>query len=182
MTKRVGNEVCVGLISDTHGFYHPNLEEAFGHVDLILHAGDIGTPDILDRLETIAPVVAVYGNVDGQDIRKRTVLDALVEKDGVRFWMTHIGGTPGRFDKRIRDTLLAEPPDVFVCGHSHILRIERVARLRNMLFVNPGAAGRQGFHQEKTVLRLYLSEGKPKRADVVKLDGGKHAAATAKTE
>lgn len=163
--------VCVGIISDTHGYFHPSIPEAMKGVDLIIHAGDIGTVDVLDRLEALAPTAAVYGNVDGQDIRQRTVEDLLIVKAGVRFWTTHIGGTPGRFNERIRDLIEAEPPDVFICGHSHILRVDRVKRLGGMLYINPGAAGRQGFHQVKTMIRLYLENGKPVDAERIHLDG-----------
>jgi len=171
MSSPSAKRVCVGILSDTHGYFHPSLPEAMKGVDLILHAGDIGTVDVLDQIEALGPTVAVYGNVDGQQIRLRTREDALIEKAGVRFWMTHIGGTPQRFDARIREVLEAEPPDVFVCGHSHILRVDRVRRLGGMLFINPGAAGRQGFHQVKTMIRLYLEDGKPVHAERIHLDG-----------
>jgi putative phosphoesterase len=166
-----GRRTCVGIISDTHGWFHPAIPEAMQGVDLIIHAGDIGTPDVLDKLEAIAPTAAVYGNVDGREIRLRTVEDSRIVKDGVRFWTTHIGGTPKRFNERIRELIEAEPPDVFICGHSHILRVDRVLRLDGMLFINPGAAGRQGFHQVKTMIRLYLEGGKPVHAESIHLDG-----------
>ncbi|WP_456426934.1 metallophosphoesterase family protein [Rhodocaloribacter sp.] len=162
--------MVLGILSDTHGFFHPALPDVFGDVDLILHAGDIGTPDVLDRLEALAPTRAVWGNVDGTEIRRRTAEHQHFTLDGVTFRMTHIAGRPGRWQRGMGQVLRAETPDVFVCGHSHILRIERVSHLGGMLFLNPGAAGRQGFHRVKTCVRLHLDAGKLRQAEVVHLD------------
>lgn len=160
----------LGILSDTHAYFHPALEEYLRDVDLILHAGDLGTPDVLDRLEDIAPVKAVYGNVDGAAVRRRTVEHLRIELEGLAFWMTHIGGRPGRWDRAVVSEIRRDPPDVFICGHSHILRIERVRDLGNMLYINPGAAGRQGLHQVKTCVRLEIEDGAAKQAEVVHLD------------
>ncbi|MFN3595837.1 MAG: metallophosphoesterase family protein [Rubricoccaceae bacterium] len=168
--------MTIGLVSDTHGYYHPALDDVLRGVDLILHAGDVGAVDVLDRLEALAPVRAVYGNIDGQDVRRRAPEHFRGTIGGVRLWMTHIGGHPGkpggppRWARGIGAALRAERPDVFVCGHSHILRAERVPALGGMLFVNPGAAGRQGFHTVKTCLRLHVAHGRTARLDVVHLD------------
>lgn len=161
----------IGILSDTHGWFHPGLPEELRGVDLILHAGDVGDVDILDALRTIAPVRAVYGNVDGWDVRTEAPEIDDFELDGLRFVMTHIAGRPGRWQRGMGRRLGDDPPDVFVCGHSHILRIERVDALAGMLFINPGAAGRQGFHLEKTCIRLYIENGSARRADVIHLDG-----------
>lgn len=160
----------IGVLSDTHGYFHPELSTFLRGVDLILHAGDIGTPDVLDQLEALAPVRAVWGNVDGQNIRRRVPEDQRFEVEGLSFWMTHIGGKPGRWDKRVGPLLRRDPPHVFICGHSHILRIERVPSLGGMLFMNPGAAGRQGFHLVKTCVRLEVAGGALVQAEVVHLD------------
>ena len=162
--------MIIGMLSDTHGFYHPALDEHLDGVDLILHAGDIGTPEVLDRLETLAPTRAVWGNVDGQELRRRVPEQQRFEVERCSFWMTHIAGRPGRWQRSMGDALRRDPPDVFVCGHSHILQIERVAQLGGMLFINPGAAGRQGFHQVKTCVRLHLDEGTLTQAEVIHLD------------
>ncbi|MEM0961579.1 MAG: metallophosphoesterase family protein [Bacteroidota bacterium] len=159
----------VGIVSDTHGFYHPELDEVFAGVDVILHAGDVG-PDVADRLERLAPVVGVYGNVDGPPVRGRFKEHVRLRIEGIRLWMTHIGGRPGRWAPGIGDALRADPPDLFVCGHSHILRIERVASLNRMLYLNPGAAGRQGFHQVKTCVRLTIEGGQMRDAEVIHLE------------
>jgi hypothetical protein len=160
----------LGILSDTHGYFHPELIDALDGVDHILHAGDIGDLTIIDGLKAVAPVTAVYGNVDGWDIRHRTGEHQRVTFAGVNVWMTHIAGRPGAWQRGMGEKLRADPPDVFICGHSHILRIERVAGFQNMLYLNPGAAGRQGFHQRKTCVRLVLDDGSPVQADVIHLD------------
>ncbi|WP_022836360.1 metallophosphoesterase family protein [Salisaeta longa] len=163
--------MTLGIVSDTHGYLHPALLDDLAGVDHIFHAGDIGDLSILDALETIAPVTAVFGNVDGWDIRHRCEERVRRTCAGVDVAMTHIAGRPGRWQRRVDDWLAQDPPDVFICGHSHILQVERVPSLGNLLFVNPGAAGRQGFHQEKTCVRLRLTNGAPAQADVIHLDG-----------
>lgn len=160
----------IGVLSDTHGFFHPAIPEFLTSVDLILHAGDVGDVAILDELEKLAPTRAVYGNVDGTPIRLRAPEIQQFEVDGIRFLMTHIGGHPGRWARGVPALLRGAQPDVFVCGHSHILRIERVGALDGMLYLNPGAAGRQGFHQKKTLVLLETDAGSLKKADVVHLD------------
>lgn len=160
----------LGILSDTHGYFHPAIPGYLDGVDLILHAGDVGTTDVLDRLEEIAPVRAVWGNVDGREIRLRTEHVVRAEVDGLRVCMTHIGGRPGRWNRAVDAALRSDPPDLFICGHSHILRVERVSELGNMLYVNPGAAGRQGFHQVKTLVRLDVAQGAARQAEVIHLD------------
>ena len=162
--------MTLGLLSDTHGYFHPALPDYLAEVDLILHAGDIGDPAILDRLEALAPVRAVWGNIDGPDIRRRTPEHQRFECGGLWFWMTHIAGRPGRWQRGMGRALAQQTPDVFICGHSHILRLERVEALGGMLFINPGAAGRQGLHQVKTCVRLVLEDGAAKQAEVIHLD------------
>lgn len=162
--------MLVGLISDTHGWLHPEVHDVFAECDVIVHAGDLGTAAVLDELEAIGPPVrAVHGNVDGWDVRHRAPADQRFELEGVDFWVTHIGGTPGRWAPAVGPALKRSSPDVFVCGHSHILRIERVPSLGRMLYVNPGAAGRQGFHQVKTCVRLRLESGQAREAEVIHL-------------
>lgn len=163
--------MTIALLSDTHGFFHPALPTYLAGADLILHAGDIGTAAVLDELEALGPVRAVWGNVDGQGLRRRVPEHQRFEAGGVRFWMTHIGGHPKRWAPGIGPALRAERPDVFVCGHSHILRIERVPALGGMLYLNPGAAGRQGLHTVKTCVRLRVEGGGARQAEVVHLDG-----------
>ncbi len=162
--------MLIGIISDTHGYFHPSIPRYFEDAALILHAGDVGDPAILEALEEIAPVRSVYGNIDGTELRRRLPEHQRFELDGLSFWMTHIGGRPGRYDPKVRHELRQAPPDVFVCGHSHILQVERDKELGRMLFINPGAAGKQGLHRVKTCLRLYLESGRVNSAEVVHLD------------
>jgi len=160
----------IGILSDTHGYFHPALVDDLTDVDRILHAGDVGDLGILDGLEAVAPVTAVWGNIDGPDIRRRLAEHERFTVDGVDVWMTHIAGRPGRWQAGMGEKLDANPPDVLVCGHSHILRVERVEALGGMLYVNPGAAGQHGFHKEKTCLRLKIQDGRPTEMDVIHLD------------
>lgn len=160
----------IGILSDTHGYFHPALVDDFDGVDLILHAGDVGDLGILDGLGAVAPVKAVWGNIDGPDIRRRLSEHERFEVEGVDVWMTHIAGRPGRWQRGMGDRLAADPPDVLVCGHSHILRVERVEALGGMLYVNPGAAGQHGFHKRKTCLRLSIQNGRATEMDVIHLD------------
>jgi len=164
--------VRLGILSDTHGWLHPALAEVLAGCDLILHAGDVGSVAVLDEVAAIGPPVrAVYGNIDGWDVRRDAPEHQRLELGGVRFWMTHIGGRPGRWAPGVGPALRREPPDVFICGHSHILRVERVPSLGGMLYVNPGAAGREGFHTVKTCLRMEVADGAVRHAEVVHLDG-----------
>ena len=162
--------MIIGILSDTHGYFHPNIPSYFKEVDLILHAGDIGTEHILDDLESLAPTRAVWGNIDGQALRQRTVEHDRFSVEGMTFWMTHIAGHPKAWQRKMGSVLASETPDIFICGHSHILRVERVPALGRMLYINPGAAGRQGFHKVKTCLRLHIDEGRAKEVEVIHLD------------
>uniref|UniRef100_A0A7V2B1G0 Phosphoesterase n=1 Tax=Rhodothermus marinus TaxID=29549 RepID=A0A7V2B1G0_RHOMR len=162
--------MLLGILSDTHGFFHPALPEVLRGAHLILHAGDVGGLEILERLKEIAPVQAVYGNIDGPELRRRLPEQVDLTLEGLRFWMTHIGGHPGRWARGVGPKLRKDRPDVFICGHSHILQIERVPSLGGMLYINPGAAGREGPHRIKTCVRLYVAEGRALKAEVVHLD------------
>lgn len=162
--------MVIGVVSDTHGYFHPALADVFAEVDLILHAGDLGDLSVLDALEAVAPTKAVWGNVDGWDIRQRVPEHQRLTLEGLNIWMKHIAGRPGRWQDDMGWRLKQDTPDIFICGHSHILRVERVKALDKMLFINPGAAGKQGLHQEKTCLRLHLDDGAAKEAEVIHLD------------
>jgi putative phosphoesterase len=158
----------IGLISDTHGFLHPRVKHHFADCDEIWHAGDVGTEKILDELSTMAPLRAVYGNIDGTEIRKRCPKDQLFILEDVKVWMTHIGSYPPRYNSHIRPLIMKQRPDLFICGHSHILKAIPDKSL-NLLHLNPGAAGKQGFHQLMTLMRFNLAEGKVKDLEVIEL-------------
>ncbi len=161
--------IKIGLISDTHNFLDPQVFDYFEECDEIWHAGDFGTIKIAHQLEKIAPVLGVYGNIDGKDIRDEYPLHQRFTRQGIDFWMTHIGGIPGRYCIPIREEMESNPPDVFICGHSHILKVARDQKLNKMLFINPGAAGKQGFQEMRTILRFVIDEGKIQNVEVINL-------------
>lgn len=159
----------IGLISDTHGYFDPQLKDCFSAVDEIWHAGDIGRLEVIEKLEAIASVRAVYGNIDGGEARKAFPLDAFFQCESARIWITHIGGYPGRYEKRILEYLREnDPPDLFITGHSHILKV-MMDRKFGFLHMNPGAAGYSGFHKVRTVLRFTVNGSRFEDLEVVEL-------------
>lgn len=161
--------IKVGLISDTHSYLDPQVQDFFDSRDEIWHAGDFGTLEVADQLNDIAPVKGVYGNIDGQEIRREFPAHQRFEIDGINFWMTHIGGTLGRYCLPIREEIAENPPDVFICGHSHILKIGRDQDHNKMLFINPGAAGRHGIQIYRTCVRFTIQDGKIEDVEVINL-------------
>lgn len=145
----------IGLLSDTHGYIDNKVFEYFKECDEIWHAGDIGTVALADRFEEFKPFKAVYGNIDGTDLRVRYPLDLRFKCEGVDVWMTHIGGYPNRYSKRIRPLMRMNPPKIFITGHSHILKVMPDHKF-NLLHINPGACGNHGFHQVKTIVRFTI--------------------------
>lgn len=166
----------IGLISDTHSYLDPRVFDHFAICDEVWHAGDIGTTTIIDQLEAFKPVRIVFGNIDDKAIQRRTEENLHFELEGFRIWMTHIGGAPPRYNPQVMPVLKSDPPDIFICGHSHILRVIRDKELKNMLYINPGAAGREGFHKFRTLLRFNLHEGLISQMEVIEL--GKRGALT----
>ncbi len=161
----------IGLISDTHSYLDPQVLDYFQDCDEIWHAGDFGTLAIADELKEVAPLTGVYGNIDGQDIRSEYPLHQRFNCEGVDVWMTHIGGIPGRYCIPIREEMENNPPDLFICGHSHILKVARDQELDKMLYMNPGAAGRHGFQTERTIMRFEINSGKIANVEVINLGG-----------
>jgi len=157
------------LMSDTHSHWDDSLKTYCASADEIWHAGDFGTITIADRLSEIAPLVGVYGNIDGQDIRRVYPQDQHFEREGVRIWMTHIGGVPGRYCLPVKKRIETDPPDLFVCGHSHILKVARDPALGRMLYMNPGAAGKQGFQVHRTLIRFSIEKGSVFGVEVIQL-------------
>ena len=158
----------IGILSDTHSCWDDKYLIHFAGCDEIWHAGDIGSPLVIDRLAAYRPVRAVCGNIDGRDIRLRfgEVLRFKVEECNVL--MTHIGGYPGKYSPAIRDLLRNERPQLFVAGHSHILKVIYDKEI-GCLHVNPGAAGRQGWHAVRTLVKLTIDGGEIKDLEVVEL-------------
>ncbi len=159
----------IGLISDTHSFLDKKVFDIFKDVDEIWHAGDAGSIQVFDALRHFKPLRAVYGNIDGGEIRSEYPEDNRFTIEGLDVWMTHIGGYPGSYASRVRSILKVKPPDIFVCGHSHILRVMRDPAFGNMLTLNPGAAGIHGFHKVKTLLRFTIDNKKVSAMEAIEL-------------
>lgn len=159
----------IGLLSDTHGWLDPKVEEFFQACDEVWHCGDIGALSVADRLAARFNFRAVYGNIDGGEIRQIFPETLIFECEGVKTVMTHIGGYPGHYDVRIREVLNRERPQLFVCGHSHILKVMYDKHLA-CLHINPGAAGRYGFHKVKTAVRFVIEQGDIRDLEVLELD------------
>lgn len=149
----------IGLMSDTHGFIDPLVYKYFEPCDEIWHAGDIGLPATADALSAFKPFRAVYGNIDGAELRRMFREDLVWDCEGLKVYMTHIGGYPGRYPTRIRQRIREYKPGLFICGHSHILKV-MFDKEHNLVHMNPGAAGVHGFHLKKTLIRFKVSEGK----------------------
>ena len=159
----------IGLISDTHGVFDEPFMDFFKPVDEIWHAGDFGTLEVAEAMAAFKPLIGVYGNCDGTDVRLDYPLYRLFDCCGMKVLMTHIGGYPGRYDPRARVLIDEFRPDIFVCGHSHILKVVNDRR-RNMLVMNPGAAGIQGFHLVRTALRFRIENADIRDMEVFELD------------
>lgn len=158
----------IGLLSDTHGWWDERYGKYFAECDEIWHAGDIGSMDVVERLQAIAPLRAVYGNIDGGDIRRIFTEKYRFRCEEMEVLMTHIGGYPGRYDARIRPTLFAHPPQLFISGHSHILKVMYDKQL-GCLHINPGAAGIQGFQTVRTLVRFVIDGKEIKDLEVIEL-------------
>jgi len=158
----------IGVISDTHAYWDDKFEEYFSVCDEIWHAGDIGSEEVLNRLEMIKPVRAVYGNTDDYRIRMRCHETLRFRVEAVEVLLTHIGGYPGKYAPKIRQEIYASPPACFVCGHSHILKVMFDKSLK-MLCINPGAAGLSGYHQIRTLLRFVIDGNTIKDMEVIEL-------------
>ena len=160
----------IGLISDTHGVFGQQFKEFFEPVDQIWHAGDFGGGmDLAAQIADFKPLVGVAGNCDNHQLRFIHPLHRFFECEGVKVLMTHVGGYPGRYDARARELIDRYRPDIFVCGHSHILKVVRDTK-RDMLVINPGAAGIQGVHVVRTALRFRIDDGKIHDMEVFELD------------
>lgn len=154
------------LLSDTHGYMGDDILKHVQQVDEVWHAGDIGTYAVTETIKNLKPLRAVYGNIDNAALRAEFPLHQQFIVDGIRVWMTHIGGYPNRYAKSIREALKQNPPDLFISGHSHILKVMPDKRL-NLLHMNPGAIGILGFHKVRTMLRFEISEGNISNLEVI---------------
>ena len=156
------------LLSDTHGYLDDQMIKFIRLADEVWHAGDIGSIAVTDQIAKLKPIRAVYGNIDGGDIRRTFPLDARFTIEGLHVWMTHIGGYPNRYEKRIKDNLIHNPPGLLISGHSHILKVI-YDKKNSLLHMNPGAAGKYGFHQKRTMLRFEVHGKEVKNLEVIEL-------------
>ncbi|MGN0068429.1 MAG: metallophosphoesterase family protein [Prevotella sp.] len=164
----------IGIISDTHGWWDDRYLHYFEPCDEIWHAGDIGTLEVAQRLADFRMLRAVCGNCDGGDLRRMFTERLRFKCEDVDVLLKHIGGYPGHYDPSVRGTLYASPPRLFVCGHSHILKVQFDKTL-NMLHINPGAAGMQGWHKDRTIVRLTIEGQRFTDCEVVTLNDSRKA-------
>lgn len=158
----------IGLLSDTHAYWDEKYAEYFKNCDEIWHAGDIGSDQVAAQLALLKPLRAVYGNIDGQSLRLQYPKIAHFTAEEVRVMMTHIGGYPGRYYPEIRKELYDTRPNLFITGHSHILKVAFDKNL-NCLHINPGAAGKSGFHQVRTLVRFAIDGKNIQELEVIEL-------------
>lgn len=157
----------IGLISDTHGFLDESFFTHFSHCDEVWHAGDFG-PDVVAPLKAFKPLKGVYGNIDGYDIRSEFPERLRWKCEEVDVLMTHIGGYPGRYAPAVKKELLTNPPQLFISGHSHILKVMYDEQYK-CLHMNPGAAGKQGWHKVRTLIRFVIDGRQMKDCEVIEL-------------
>ncbi|MDR2086626.1 MAG: metallophosphatase family protein [Dysgonamonadaceae bacterium] len=160
----------IGLLSDTHACWDEKFAHYFSGCDEIWHAGDIGSEEVLNQLQALKPLRAVYGNIDGYPVRTLCPKVLRFTIEDVPVLLTHIGGYTGKYAPEIRREIYAYRPQLFVCGHSHILKVQYDPALQ-MLCVNPGAAGKSGFHQVRTIVRFVIEGKNIKDMEVIELKG-----------
>ena len=162
----------IGLLSDTHGFWDNAFIKYFSECDEIWHAGDIGNIAVTDKLQDIAPVKAVYGNIDDHILRQEFQENLTMKYGKQKIFMTHIGGKPFKYNKKTLQNLQVAKPQIFICGHSHICKVMYDHQLK-LLYINPGAAGIVGFHKVRTLIRFEIHEENVKNMEVIELKNRK---------
>ncbi|MDB2314827.1 metallophosphatase family protein [Flavobacteriaceae bacterium] len=156
------------LLSDTHSHLDHKIIKYIDDADEVWHAGDIGTTTVADGISRLKTLKGVYGNIDGHQLRSQFPENQIFSCEGVKVLMTHIGGYPGRYNARVKKLILTEKPQLYICGHSHILKVIQ-DRKNNLLHMNPGACGIQGFHKIRTLLRFELNDGKIEKLEAIEL-------------
>lgn len=156
------------LLSDTHSYIDARILDYASQADEVWHAGDIGDLRVTDELSKVANLRAVYGNIDNAEIRREFPLNNRFNANGLDVLMTHIGGYPGKYSPAIREDIYSNPPQLFISGHSHILKVMPDKKL-NLIHMNPGACGVHGFHQVRTMIRFELNSGKIENPEVIEL-------------
>jgi len=158
----------IGILSGTHGYFDTSLGKFFKDCDEIWHAGDIGSLEVIDNIKRLKPLRAVYGNIDGHEIRQSFGENLRFWCEDVEVWITHIAGYPGRYNREIKETLKRKAPGLFICGHSHILKV-MYDKDFDFLYINPGAAGKFGLHKMRTAVRLVISGKEMKDLEVLEI-------------
>ena len=156
------------LLSDTHSFIDDKVLNYCKNVDEVWHAGDIGNSEVTDKIRETSKLRAVYGNIDDKNIRNEFPLDNKFTIEGVTVWITHIGGYPNRYNPRIKEIIALRPPKLFISGHSHILKVQYDKKLK-LLHMNPGAAGKHGFHNVRTMLRFEIENTDIKNLEIIEM-------------
>lgn len=154
------------LLSDTHAYIDQQILSYVEKADEVWHAGDIGSLHVTDAIQAITPLRAVYGNIDSHEIRSHFPEHQRFVSEGVDVWITHIGGYPNRYSPKIKEAIYENPPKLFICGHSHILKVMNDHKLK-LLHFNPGAIGKHGFHQKRTMLQFEINNGEIQNLAVV---------------
>jgi putative phosphoesterase len=157
------------LLSDSHSYIDNQIIKYVNQADEVWHAGDIGAIEVTDTIKKLKPLRAVYGNIDGNDVRSEFPLNNKFTIEKVNVWITHIGGYPNKYDLKIRDEIKKNPPQLFISGHSHILKVMYDKKL-NLLHMNPGASGKHGFHKVRTMLRFEIHEDKIQKLEIIELE------------
>ena len=158
----------IGLLSDTHNYLDEAVFKHFEQCDEIWHAGDFGAIDIANKLRAFKPLKGVYGNIDGYDIRSEFPEQLFFQCEGVKIFMKHIGGYPGRYAPGVKNAIIAQQPQLFISGHSHILKVMYDDKL-HCLHMNPGAAGLQGWHKVRTLVRFVIDDKEIKNCEIIEL-------------
>ncbi len=156
------------LLSDTHSHIDDTILKYVNQADEVWHAGDIGDLSVTDAIKKLKPLRAVYGNIDDAKARLEFSLNNRFSCENVSVWITHIGGYPGKYNPNVREELALNPPKLFICGHSHILKV-MFDKKNNLLHMNPGAAGKSGFHKVRTMLRFVIDDDKIKDLEIIEI-------------
>ena len=156
------------LLSDTHGYVDDHMIKYLKKSDEVWHAGDIGTTQVTDTILSLKPLRAVFGNIDNHELRLSFPEELLFECEDINIYMTHIGGRPGRYAKGISEKIKSIKPKIFICGHSHILKIQ-YDKVNQLLFINPGAIGKHGFHKVRTMVRFEIDKSDIKNMEVIEV-------------
>ena len=156
------------LLSDTHGHVDDHMMKYVKESDEVWHAGDIGTTQVTDTISSLKPLRAVFGNIDNHELRLSFPKELLFECEDINIYMTHIGGRPGRYAKGISEKIKSIKPKIFICGHSHILKIQ-YDKVNQLLFINPGAIGKHGFHKVRTMVRFEIDKSDIKNMEVIEV-------------